>query len=149
MAVGSTSTVVASTAPSNSSQFIVNATATGIKSASGGYLACRVLDASSSRGGLFSATPWTYNNTAFTYGTMAVGGELNPTARAGSTIQERCKTNVISGGGTATVLTATLTATSVSHVNGPERANTARRPVQTFTKPTGPPTKGAQDRVGG
>jgi hypothetical protein len=140
---------VASTTPTSSGTYIVNATATGLKSASGGYLACRVLDASSSRGGLFSATPWAYNNTDFTYGTMAVGGEMNVTARAGSTIEERCQTNVISGGGTAAVLDATLDGTLVNRVNGAVRAGGTRRPVQTFVKPVGPPTRGAKDRVGG
>ena len=131
---------MASFAPLSAGRYLINATATGIKDASDGYLICRILDVGPG-GSTYSATPWGYNNTAFTYGTLAEGGAVFNLP--GSTVQERSATNV-----TANVLDATMTGTQISQLNpsSASQANRTRQPVNRFTVPAGTPTKGAQDR---
>jgi len=144
--VTTTSTVVAAAVATSSGDWVVNATATGLKAASDGYLACRLI-AVSRGGSVYGATPWTYENVAYDFNTIAVtGAEF---ASSGTAIQERCLTNVAGTASSPTrVLTAGITATLVATTaNGPlERAN--RVPAHTFVKVHDRPTRGASDHVG-
>jgi hypothetical protein len=127
-----TSTVVASIAPAVAGRFIVDGTATGQKFSSGGFLACRLINESLRTASLFSPTPYGYNNTGFTYGTMAETGTM--TASASDPIQERCITNVTSG---ASVITAGMTDILVNSLNGAavKPAMEHRRPANKFVVP--------------
>ena len=118
------STVVASIAPAVGGGFLVQGTATGQKFSSGGFLACRLVDESLRTGSLSSPTPYGYNNTGFTYGTMATGGDMF--ASASDPIQLRCLTNASSG---ASVITATINDTLVTSLNGGNAHKPAHRPL--------------------
>jgi hypothetical protein len=143
--IGSTSTVVAAVGVSSSGNYLVAATATGLKDASDGYLVCRVTDVSSS-GGVFAATPYGYNNAGFTFGTMAEDGAMFASFR--NAIEEQCKTNVPGAG--VSVLDATLTANLVNTVSGSARVNPgSRKPINSYVGPSAKPTRGKDDRVGG
>jgi len=100
------------------------------------------VDVSLRSGGVFSATPWAYNNTAFTLGTMAENGAID-NGRS-SNIQERCQTNVASQG--VSVLDATMTGTLVNSLSaGPNQPKLDHsRPVNRFAK-LPKPTRGRSD----
>ena len=137
------STVVASIAPPQGGLFLVNGTATGQKFSSGGFLACRLVNESLRTGSLFSATPYGYNNTGFTYGTAAAGGAMF--ASASDPIQLRCITNAVSG---ASVITATINDTLVTSLNGAKAVKPAHRtPANKFVLPK--PVKGGDQTVRG
>jgi hypothetical protein len=136
--------VVASIAPPTGGAFIVNATATGQKFSSGGFLACRIVNESLRTSSLFSPTPFGYNNTGFTYGTTAEGGAM--TASASDPIQERCITNATSG---ASVITATITDVRVNSLNAAAADPSHRRIAHQFNRHTLPkPVRGGAQRVG-
>ena len=138
------STVVASIAPAVGGGFLVQGTATGQKFSSGGFLACRLVDESLRTGSLSSPTPYGYNNTGFTYGTMAENGAL--IASASDPIQERCLTNASSG---ASVITATITDTLVTSFNGsPAHKPAHRRLANKFTH-LPKPVRGGEQTVNG
>jgi hypothetical protein len=143
--LGTASTVVAATIANSSGDYVVNATATGFKASSGGYLVCHILEVPRGSSHAYSATPWGYDNTAFNYATTAEDGILF--ASASATIQERCLTNAPGTSASPTkVLDATLNATLVNHVNGFGATKpTHRTPVNTFVSHTAKPTRGASD----
>jgi hypothetical protein len=138
------STVVASIAPPQGGLFLVNATATGQKFSSGGFLACRLVNESLRTGSLFSPTPYGYNNTGFTYGTAAENGAMF--ASASDPIQERCITNAISG---ASVITATINDTLVTSLNGAKNHKPAHRPLANKFTHLAKPVRGGQQTVNG
>jgi Collagen triple helix repeat (20 copies) len=127
----SVSTVVASIVPAGL-RVIANGYAAGFKYSSGGYLVCRLIDESLRTGSTFSPTPWAYQNTGYTYGTLAETGAFYAPGGASSPIQERCLTNV---GGGATVADAAITdvqvATYSAAANGKPSA-THRTPANSF-----------------
>jgi Collagen triple helix repeat (20 copies) len=142
--IGGAATVVAAVGVSSSGEYVVAGTATGIKNASDGYLICRVVDVSSN-GAVFAATPWGYNNTAFTYGTMAENGGMFASFR--NIIEEQCETNVASAG--VSVITATLTATLADDIDGTTRAKPgSRKPINSYLGPAARPRRGKSDRPG-
>jgi hypothetical protein len=112
--------------------------ATGFKSSSGGFLACRLLTVSRS-GHTFSSTPYGFNNTGFTAGTMAETGVMSVTRS--SVLQERCVTNAAG----ATVLDAALTDVQVNAHVGPFARVHTRTPHNVFHATT-KPTRGGEDR---
>jgi hypothetical protein len=123
----------------------VQATATGQKFSSGGFLVCRIVNESLRTGSLFSPTPYAYNNTGFTYGTMAENGAMF--ASASDPIQERCLTNVSSG---ASVITATITDELVNSLNGAISRPHARIAHQfNRNNPLPKAVRGGAQRVGG
>ena len=138
------STVVASIAPPVGGAFLVNATATGQKFSSGGFLACRLVNESLRTGSLFSPTPYGYNNTGFTYGTAAENGAMF--ASASDPIQERCVTNAFSG---ASVITATINDTLVTSLNGAKNHKPAHRPLANKFTHLAKPVRGGQQTVNG
>ena len=138
------STIVASIAPAVGGAFIVNGTATGQKFSSGGFLACRLVNESLRTGSLFSPTPYGYNNTGFTYGTMATGGDMF--ASASDPIQLRCLTNASSG---ASVITATINDTLVTSLNGARTHKPAHRPLANRFTHLPKPVHGGDQTVNG
>ena len=138
------STVVASIAPPVGGAFLVNATATGQKFSSGGFLACRLVNESLRTGSLFSPTPYGYNNTGFTYGTAAENGAMF--ASASDPIQERCITNAVSG---ASVITATINDTLVTSLSGAPAHKPAHRPLANKFTHLAKPVRGGQQTVNG
>jgi hypothetical protein len=129
----SVSTVVASIAPTTSGTYLVDATAAGDKPA-GGYLVCRAIGHSAFFGSLFSPTPYGFNNTASTIGTMAETGAMF--GGIFEAIQERCSTDNAGG---ATVIDAAITGTLVNTLNGAAAPNHLakkdRRPANKFVIP--------------
>jgi hypothetical protein len=141
--LSSTSTVVDALPVTQSGNYVVNATATTIKDFSGLYVACRIVDASS-RGSVLSPTPFMYNNTNSTYGTIAVDGAMR-SERVGSTIEERCKTDAPRS--RVSALDATMDDVLVTRASSP--AAPTRKPTNTFQNPAPAPSSGSTDRVGG
>jgi hypothetical protein len=130
------SAVVASIDPTTAGNYIVNATAVGLKAA-GGFLVCRALT-ESFFGGTYDSTPYGFNNTASTYGTMAETGHAFGSFF--SPIQERCYTNQTG----ASVIGAGLSAILVNKLNGTaaKHAKHHRTPAHKFVFPKAIPGGG-------